>query len=118
MSVVNCKVEFIRPIYNNLEEWIADTNNYYIEENRRVVIRGRSYPYKDSIFKIPAKIKRQKNINKQQMLELYKDYLIDRSNKDEEFKKELLNLKDKNLGCWCKPDICHGDILLEVIELL
>ena len=27
MSVVNCKVKYIRPIYHNLKEWIEDENN-------------------------------------------------------------------------------------------
>lgn len=34
--------------------------------------------------------------------------------------KHLLNdlheLKDKTLGCWCKPLSCHGDILKELIN--
>ena len=33
---------------------------------------------------------------------------------------ELINalheLKDKTLGCWCKPESCHGDVLIELIE--
>ena len=24
----------------------------------------------------------------------------------------LLELKGKTLGCWCKPEDCHGDILV------
>ena len=36
--------------------------------------------------------------------------------------KELLNdvreLKDKTLGCWCKPLPCHGDILAELANQL
>jgi hypothetical protein len=31
---------------------------------------------------------------------------------------QLIKLKGKNLGCWCKPDKCHGDILLEIINKL
>lgn len=30
----------------------------------------------------------------------------------------LHELFDKVLGCWCKPDDCHGDVLLELVELL
>lgn len=34
--------------------------------------------------------------------------------------KHLLNdlheLKDKTLGCWCHPESCHGDILLELVD--
>jgi hypothetical protein len=30
----------------------------------------------------------------------------------------LHELKGKKLGCWCKPQACHGDILTKLIELL
>lgn len=34
--------------------------------------------------------------------------------------RHLLNylheLKDKTLGCWCKPDSCHGDVLAELVD--
>ena len=26
-------------------------------------------------------------------------------------------MKGKNLGCWCNPEPCHGDVLLELIDL-
>ena len=33
--------------------------------------------------------------------------------------RHLLNdieeLRDKVLGCWCKPKSCHGDVLLEIL---
>jgi hypothetical protein len=25
-------------------------------------------------------------------------------------------LKGKVLGCWCKPDACHGDVLAELAD--
>ena len=30
----------------------------------------------------------------------------------------LHELKDKTLGCWCKPSACHGDVLKRLIESL
>ena len=27
---------------------------------------------------------------------------------------DLDELKGKTLGCWCKPNNCHGDILIEL----
>jgi len=30
---------------------------------------------------------------------------------------ELLALKGETLGCFCKPKSCHGDIIVEMIEL-
>jgi hypothetical protein len=29
--------------------------------------------------------------------------------------KDLHELKDKTLGCWCKPQSCHGDVLIDLI---
>lgn len=29
--------------------------------------------------------------------------------------EELLLLKGKTLGCWCKPEACHGDVLVELV---
>lgn len=30
--------------------------------------------------------------------------------------EQLLELEGKNLGCWCKPEACHGDILVKLID--
>ena len=30
--------------------------------------------------------------------------------------KDLHELKDKTLGCWCKPKRCHGDVLKKLVE--
>ena len=31
---------------------------------------------------------------------------------------DLHELKGKTLGCFCKPQPCHGDILIKLIEKL
>ena len=56
MSVVNCKVKYIRPRYSNLKEWIEDENNYYIGRRGIVFINKIRYPQKDSPFCNPFKI--------------------------------------------------------------
>jgi hypothetical protein len=33
-----------------------------------------------------------------------------------ELMSQLHELKDKTLGCWCKPKKCHGDILAELAD--
>lgn len=30
--------------------------------------------------------------------------------------KDLDELEGKILGCWCKPDPCHGDILIKLLK--
>lgn len=29
---------------------------------------------------------------------------------------ELQELKDKTLGCWCAPQLCHGNALSELVD--
>jgi hypothetical protein len=38
------------------------------------------------------------------------DYLL--------YLKHLSELDDLNLGCWCSPKECHGDVIKEVLETL
>jgi len=58
MSVVNCKVKFIRPEYSNLEEWTFDESNVYIGRAGVVFIDKKRFPQKGSIFLIHTKSER------------------------------------------------------------
>ena len=33
-----------------------------------------------------------------------------------ELMENLHELKDKVLGCWCSPKLCHGDVLIKLIK--
>lgn len=46
----------------------------------------------------------------------YKEYFLNRINTDPEFKSKILALKDKTLGCFCKPHACHGDIIIKYLN--
>ena len=50
----------------------------------------------------------------------YKEYFLERVELDSEFRKAVLSLRDKTLGCFCKqPDrevACHGDVIVEWLE--
>lgn len=111
MNVVNVKVKYIRPDYANLNEWINDNNNEYIGRSGIVFINGERYPKKNSKWTNPFTIKQYGS--REIVLKLYKEYII---NKIENKELDLNELKGKNLGCWCFPDKCHGDILLELLH--
>jgi hypothetical protein len=114
-TVVNVKVGFIRPQYSNLEDWMKDTNNnVYIGRKGIVFINNVRFPKQDSIWCNPFKI--DKNNNREQVLEKYEKYIIERLEKDDDLKEKLKELKGKQLGCWCCPEKCHGDILRKLIE--
>lgn len=119
MSVCNVKVSHIRPEYNNLKEWCSNPNNVYIGRAGIVFIPNGNggkerYPVKDSIWANPYKI--TGDMTREIVLKKYEVYIRERLNTEPLLVQELLLLKGKNLGCWCCPEMCHGDILLRLIE--
>jgi len=47
---------------------------------------------------------------REEVIQKYEDYL----RKNDNMLKELKELDNKVLGCYCKPQTCHGDILIKV----
>ena len=111
-TVVNVKVKYIRPKYNNLKEWCDNPNNVYIGRKGVVFIDGERYPKEHSLFANPYKTG--------DAIQQYKDYLQKKMDDGIITNEHLFNLKGKSLGCWCKePDRhvnCHGDIILQYIK--
>ena len=114
MSIVNCKVQYIRPKYNNLKEWMNDENNIYIGRCGVVFIDKKRFPLESSNFANPYKI--GKDGTREEVITKYKEYIENKLENNESLQKELILMKNKNLGCWCYPDMCHGNILLELIN--
>ena len=52
-------------------------------------------------------------LGRDKVIKMYKEYIMD---KPELLKLIPLELKGKTLGCWCKPEACHGDILAELVD--
>jgi hypothetical protein len=114
-NVVNVKVRYIRPKFDNLEEWMNDEMNVYIGRKGAVFINGQRFPKHDSIWYNPYKVK---DVGRSEALDMYKKYIIDRLINEQNMFNKFNQLKGKNLGCWCAPEPCHGDILVEIISLL
>jgi hypothetical protein len=114
-TVVCVKVKNMRPHYDNLEEWMKDPNNLYIGRRGIVFIKKpdgtkERYPKKDSIFANPFKLNKAKD-NLDEVIKQFRKYA-----KKTFTRKDILSLGGKNLGCWCSPDSCHGDILKEMFD--
>lgn len=116
MSVVNVKVNSIRPRYNNLKEWMADPNNVYIGRRGIVFVDGQRFPKVDSIWHNPFKINETAGFDRNSVLIQYEHYIRDLLNNNIISILSLLQLKGKHLGCWCAPEPCHGHILLKLID--
>lgn len=61
-------------------------------------------------------IKLQPNEERGATIEKYKDYFYNRLETDVEFKKNILSLQGKTLGCFCSPKPCHGDVIKEYLD--
>ena len=114
-QVTNVSLVNIRPQYKNLVEWIGNKGeNVYIGRGRVVFIDGIRYPLYDSVWANPYKITSE--LPREKVLELYSVYIEEKIKNNNNLIHELLKLKGKTLGCWCKPECCHGDILIRLIE--
>jgi hypothetical protein len=54
--------------------------------------------------------------NRAEVIEQYKEYIYTMWDTETLTDEEILKLKGKRLGCFCKPAHCHGDILVQLVE--
>jgi hypothetical protein len=66
-----------------------------------------------SIFGNPYVIGRDGT--REEVIEKYRVWFYKKL-KDSSFRDRVLALKDHILGCWCKPDDCHGNVIVEYLE--
>lgn len=53
--------------------------------------------------------------SRKEVIDKYLEYVID----NQEVLNAIYNLPpDAILGCWCKPLICHGDVIVDIYKLL
>ena len=57
-----------------------------------------------------------KDGTREEVLEKYRVYFYERIARDSKFKMMVLSLRGKTLGCFCKPKLCHGDIIKEYLD--
>ena len=72
---------------------------------------GRSGKGQDGYFGNPFS-----NKTRRENIEDFEVYFFNRIKKDPEFKRRVLELKDKKLGCFCKPQACHGDVIANYLN--
>lgn len=111
MQVVNVSVKNIRPVHSNLKEWTEDKDNLYVGRGGIVFINGERYPQGDSPFCNPFRI--GKDGTREDVLRKYREHLTSKSALVTAFLEAAWG--KKYLGCWCKPEACHANILAEIL---
>lgn len=51
--------------------------------------------------------------SREEAIRKYRNYFYQRIETDPVFKKEVEALAGKRLGCFCKPQDCHGDVIAQ-----
>jgi uncharacterized FlgJ-related protein len=78
---------------------------------------GRGSIYGNEYSHLPKSIAKFKTASLKESLEKYEADFNEKI-KDEEFRKQILKLKDKRLGCFCAPKKCHGDVIAKYLNSL
>ena len=86
----------------NIKQWLKGPNNVYIGRKREDIPASK--------WGNPHKVRRNCRNSRTKAITLYEQHL--RRNKA--LTKAALQLKDKNLGCWCAPKRCHGEVLHKI----
>lgn len=56
--------------------------------------------------------------NREDAIMKYEPYIKNKLMQNTAFLLEFLTLKDKVLGCYCKPKHCHGEVLISILNFL
>lgn len=113
MSVVNVKVAYIRPEFDNLKEWMDEKNNIYIGRVGVVFVTDSEgnkhrWPPKASIFANPYKLQTKHTF--EDMINCLTEYEkhLETLMKNPEIIELMKSFRDKikkgeelKFGCWC-----------------
>ena len=72
---------------------------------------GRAGRGEDGYFGNPFRM--GNGTSREDTVEKFQRYFTARIEKDVEFRRRVLALKGKRLGCFCKPQACHGDVIAD-----
>jgi hypothetical protein len=50
------------------------------------------------------------------VIEQYRQWFLGRIREDAEFRAATETLRGKRLGCFCKPKLCHGDVIVAYLN--
>jgi len=53
-----------------------------------------------------------KDGTREEVIAKYRNWILN----NEKLLKNINELRNKTLGCWCRPKVCHGDVLLDILS--
>lgn len=105
--VVNVrKKELNKRKIKDFNEWISRENSVYIGRDMSFYVEGATASKWENPFNL-------KDYSMESVLELYRLHI---EMSPDNLKEQLHELEGKELGCWCYPNPCHGDILMNMLK--
>ena len=89
----------------SFQDWISQPNHLYIGRNMTHYIQGAVGSKWRNTFTV-------KKYGLEKCLELYEK----RVRSTPELIEAIGELEGMELGCWCKPNPCHGDVLIKIFN--
>lgn len=106
--VVNVKKAFLKKRgIADFAEWVSREDSVYIGRNMSFYVPGAV----GSKWANPFPVKKY---GRDVCLQKYEEYIRENA----ELMSQLGELEGKELGCWCSPEPCHGDILMKIMTEL
>ena len=102
------KASLTRRGYKSFEDWSANPNHLYIGRTMSHHVAGAQ----GSKWGNPFKVNKSEKNSRKKCLKRYEDHIRN----DPDLFNAVMELEGKELGCWCKPSLCHGDILIKLFK--
>lgn len=105
-TIVNIsKKALVAQGYRDLEHWLEDDTHVYIGRSMGWVAGATK-----SEFANPYSVK---EFGRDGCIAAYKTWLLEQP----DLRVKLESLRGKVLGCWCHPEACHGDVIVELLDM-
>jgi hypothetical protein len=104
-KLVNVKKKELNKVgYKDFADWASNENTLYIGRNMSFYVKGATRSKWANPFSV-------KKYGREECLRLYEQHIRN----DKELYNSLDEIRGKELGCWCNPESCHGDILIKLL---
>lgn len=88
------------------------TSVVHCRKERYDVYIGRPSDWGNPFSHLPGANAQFRVSSRDEAIKKYRAWILERP----ELLARLKELKGKTLGCWCKPQGCHGDVLAELAD--
>ena len=92
---------------------MAETRVVHCKKADYDVYIGRPSPWGNPFSHKDGTLAQFKVASREEAVQKYEEWIRAQPTLIERAKREL---KGRVLGCWCKPQLCHGDVLAKIAE--